>query len=533
MKKAIYSLMAVGSLALATSCSMDYEPVGSIIDEKAMVSVEDCANFRNGFYGNLRALSTGAYISYTEIQMDMFIGNITNGNRLGTLNSGDIQSNNTDIEGIWGGLYGGIGSVNFFFKYLPNVEKNLDEREAVAEAENDEATLEAIATDRLNLSRYVAEAHFTRAFFYYWLLDHYCPRYSDKYKDDKYGLPIVTDYFPTASKDYYPDRSTLNETYKFIEDELTDAYNGLKAFEESDSELATEAIAQNSPYLSSWAVRALQARLALIKGDYATAQKYAQEVIDCRKYPLATSKNYKKMWTQDTGTEVIFRPISTSSELGISSTGSAWIGTSQYVADYLNVEEIAGEGPQFLYQTGDIRYSSFIGSRKIRTEYGLINSPVFLKFPGNGSLIPDGSDANMMNMPKVFRTSEMYLIVAEAAAEQNQPTVANNMLETLRKNRISKYSHTDLNGDALIKEVRKERLRELIGEGFRMSDLRRWQQGFTRHVSAYTNYPQATTILVPADNNVTYTDDDPRFVWPIPSAEMKVNPNITNQNPGY
>lgn len=528
MKKILYSVLGLGCL-LATSCNMDLEPVGTIPDTEAIRDANDCFSFRNGFYNRLRSLSTGGYISYTEIQMDNFIGLISNGNVLGPINNGIILSGDSDIESIWGGLYSGVADVNFFFEKAEAIINDL--------ADNPESV-----QDVQDIKRYIAESHFMRAYFYYWLLDHFCPAYTNANKGEKVGLPIVTVYNPTAKKDGYPDRSTLDETYKFIEDELELAYNGLLEWEslenvEVDGETINhkEAVTPMSPYLCTWTVRALQARLALLKGDNKAAAKYAKDVIDSGVYKLATRVDYKSMWTNDQSKEIIFRPLSTTSELGIASTGGAWISSNDYGASYIPVPYVALQGPTGLYEDGDVRYTTFIGSRNLQVEGALVKAPVFIKYPGNPSLNTVSGTNSLLNMAKPFRLSEMYLILAEASMEDGDETTANDCLRTLSKNRYaSTHVYTDQSGEALRTLVRKERLRELIGEGFRMSDLRRWQQGFNRSDVNYTNYAGAGEVTTVAGRTVVYQDDDYRYTWPIPSAEIQVNPHLAGQqNRGY
>jgi len=502
---------------------MDLEPVGSIPDDKAFETINDVEYFRNGFYNRVRSLSTGGYVSYPEIQMDQFLGTAINGNRIGSLNNGTIASNDGDIESIWAGLYSGIADCNYFLERAPK----LVEDGKVVEEE-----------DVQQLNHYVAESRFIRAYFYYWLLDHYCPLYNDENKDKKLGLPIVTVYYPTAERNYYPERSTLAETYKFIEDELEESRKALEEWEAMPNVEGSEidhkaACVPMSSYVCSWTVKALQARIALNKGDYATAKAKAQEVIDSKVYRLTTRANYKKMWTNDNSNELIFRPISTAQELGIASTGSAWLSPSNYQADYIPVPYVATTGPTNLYEAKDIRHEVFVGERSLLVEGALIKAPVFNKFPGNSTL-QTTSTPNIMNMAKPFRLSEMYLIVAEAAAETGDAATANSMLETLRKNRILSYSHTDYTGDKLVQQVRLERNRELIGEGFRMTDLRRWGLGFNRADDVYPDYPQAGSITNLSSRNVVYQEGDHRYTWPLPATELQTNPQISNQqNPGY
>ena len=85
-------------------------------------------------------------------------------------------------------------------------------------------------------------------------------------------------------------------------------------------------------------------------------------------------------------------------------------------------------------------------------------------------------------------------------------------------------------------QIRNERYKELIGEGFRMSDLRRWGLGFTRTCD-YTTLglsPTLNSFIQPNSLNVTYTPGYYMYVWPIPQAEMDVNPQLKgHQNTGY
>lgn len=78
---------------------------------------------------------------------------------------------------------------------------------------------------------------------------------------------LVTKYNPTGDVDAYPSRSSLDATYALIESDLEAAYSGLKEYETVDA----SNVAPNAIYLSSHAVAAMQARVALVKGDYETA----------------------------------------------------------------------------------------------------------------------------------------------------------------------------------------------------------------------------------------------------------------------
>lgn len=504
MKKIFLSLLLVGSLL--TSCDMDKTPYGSLDDSSAIQSMNDVRRFRNGIYSSLRSLNTGGFVAYPEIQMDMFHGVVDNGNRVGLFSNGNILSNDGDIESIWLGLYTRINSANYLIEKVEAMKGSAELTEA----------------EQVELARYEGEAKFARAFYYYWLFDHFCESYTaEKATAAAKGLPLVTVYNPTGDSSQYPGRSTMNETFELIENDLTDAYNAIVAYETTDA----SNVVPEAPYASSYAVMALQARVALLKGDNATALTKAEAVIDSRVYTLATPDNYLSMWTDDTSSEIIYRPVMTASELG-SSTGNVFLSTNGDMADYIPTFDMLA-----LYDEGDVRFDAFFAPWLLNVEGASCAAYVFVKYPGNEALLT-GATPNYMNMPKVFRLSEMYLIAAEAALATNE-TKANQYLNDLRAQRIVGYEAGSYTGVTLRDQIRSERLKELIGEGFRMSDLRRWGLGFARNPEHPEN-PAIESIVVAAGAALSYQAGDHRFVWPIPTAELESNPQMAGQqNPGY
>ena len=238
---------------------------------------------------------------------------------------------------------------------------------------------------------------------------------------------------------------------------------------------------------------------------------------------------YANLWSKDEGTEVLFRPFMSSTELGNATGATCFLTDNEESAWYIPTQEML-----MLYDEGDIRFDAFFTVYKSLKSNGLtVAAYVFNKFPGNETL-KTGTQRNFVNMMKPFRLSEQYLIAAEAAANSNDATKANKYLNELRANRIQGYEAENLNGNALVKAVRTERLKELIGEGFRLSDLRRWGEGFTRDGSYDAINPKVEECFVVAGRFVSYPADDYRFVWPIPATEIQSNPQLDGQqNPGY
>jgi len=523
MKK-IFLAVALTVGMLFTSCDMDTEPQGVQTDKDGVSTYIDCEAARLGVYSGMRSFGTGAYVYLTELQMDMFIGTITNGNRNGNISRGEIYANDQDIEAVWANVWSRIGNVNFF---IDKAQKLLDGGALTA-------------NETANVNGFIGEAKFARAMYYLYLFDHYCQSYtSAKAEQPGLGLPLVTKYDPSPSRKQYPSRSTMKATFELINKDLEDAFDALVEWEAAGH---TTGIAQNSPYLSSYAVSALQARAALLSQDWQTAIDKAEDVISAGEWTLTAYAQYPTLWKNDQGSELIFCPyvssIADDEAGGISSTGNAWLQSNMQECDFLpsymncmslfdmTTVDIAGSK-----YPKDIRLASFF------EVWGLVyhgitsNAYVFSKYPGNPTF--NITSQVYKNMPKILRLSELFLIKAEAAFELGDEDTANEALNDLRKARILQYTTEFYSGNELRDEIRLERTKELIGEGFRMSDLRRWGLGFKRN-PAYPISSGVVRLFGEVEKNLEYQPGDHRFVWPIPQGEIDVNPQLKGQqNPEY
>lgn len=527
--------IAVASVGLmSASCSMDLEPIGSIIDTKGLESYSDVYGFRNSLYIASRSLNTGAFYPYAEIQADMFNGITMNGNRGGTIANGNISSADSDFENYYAALYTYINYTNYMLEHAPAVQETYA-------AENETETAELVAS-------YIAEAHFFRGYFYAVLFDRYSPLYTSERANMPYGACLVTEYYPTAERSKYPPRSTMDETIAFIKDEFDQALTGLLHYESLGNQENLEPMAC---YISSNAVKAMQARFALWIGDYDTAYTKAMEVINSGLYPLAGSASldagkkwadvvaeYQNMWKYDNASEIIYMPYESTSELS-GAYGSTWISTESDRADYIPTPSCIAmfkeAGGAALLGYNDMRYEVFLEERELATGgYGDVKTMNFVKWPGNPDLQPT-SAVNLMNKAKVFRTSELYLIAAESALQKGNTSEANTLMNTFLKYRVRNYKEETYSTNDLIDLVRSQRAKELIGEGFRLSDLRRWKMGFTRANEGSYDNSTVDKIIVASSLLVTYTTDDYRYTWPIPASEFTMNPQLTTamQNPGY
>ena len=105
---------------------------------------------------------------------------------------------------------------------------------------------------------------------------------------------------------------------------------------------------------------------------------------------------------------------------------------------------------------------------------------------------------------------ELYLTIAEAEAAQGNYAAAKEALGTLLAARYTDFDAASLPTDAsLVTRIRTERNKELIQQGFRWYDARRWGEKISVSAGAYKNF------------------DIAQFVYPIPANEINAGYGVT------
>lgn len=507
MKKNIFGIL-VCSLALF-SCNMELTPEGEIHDEEALESIEDFESFTRGLYAMARSFTSGDNVVLSDIQLDDFHAVIGNGNRRMDFYNGSILPSTGEIAAIYSSYYAGIAEINFF---LDHAESKLADGTFAGE-------------DAATLSRCVGAAHFLRAYCYASLADKYCGSYRNAadIEEEGTGLSLQLSYAPTADNSKYPGRSSLKVTYAQILSDLGKALEETTAYEEaSDTEPRS-----NSIYITSDAVKALTARVHLTMGNAQRAFALADEVIATNRYPLTDRNSFAKLWTDDEGSEILWLVDADYTYHG-SATGDAFASNTTK-SDYLPTKECI-----FLFDENDIRWTTWFDEKEYQDGDTKILMCRFMKYPGNPDLYATGASSNFVQKGKPLRSAELYLIAAEACQDMGDEQKAIQYLSALETTRIKGSQVAKriaaLSGTALRDEIRDERHREMIGEGSRLADLKRWQSGFTRG-EIYENHEG---LIISNYMNQHYDADDYRFLWPLPQHELDTNPQVRGQqNPGY
>lgn len=496
MKKISYLITVLGMGLGLASCDLSITPDTDVAgpDAGKLVYVE---GLRNGVYNKFTIASSYVFMRYPEYYTDTFNETSNSGNRGGFFSRWMLNSSDQDVNDIWSNYYEAVALINF------TIEKA--EEAAVNEPDNAE-----------QLAYYKAELTFLRAYIFHQLALRFCEDYEPAKASTQLGVPTPTTYDPTAQLN----RGTLESTYKQINEDIKAA--------EAIIDTPGEA---NSAYVTKDAVTALKAQVALQMHDYGNAILYAKSLYTA--YPLIKTKaDMEKMWMQDSSSETIF-------QLSLAKTTLGLIDNVTYDYSYGSWDAKAGHfvyAPAYvpgkwvcdLYDPKDYRYETLIGPSYIKGIDGGNTNPGWLmvKLTGNRDLFSSANVLTYKNMPKIFRVAEMYLIEAEAQYRNNGDALT--PLNALREARgLDKVSST---GDALFQDIKDECVREFIGEGRRLFDLKRWHEGFTRS-------PQAACIDLLAGGtsvyNMTVAASNLQWVWPIPQEELHNNPQFGDQNLGY
>jgi len=159
------------------------------------------------------------------------------------------------------------------------------------------------------------------------------------------------------------------------------------------------------------------------------------------------------------------------------------------------------------YDDNDLRKSSFFDFRTIEQEDGTVDTVWYsMKWTDIYENVP------------ILRLPEVMLNRAEALANLNgldEDAVA--LVNDIR-NRSELGDIDPASADELMEAIKRERMLELVHEGIRVNDLRRWRA----EEIGNSNPTNEFTVPWNADN----------MLLPIPQRETDVNDNLT-QNPGY
>lgn len=366
----------------------------------------------------------------------------------------------------------------------------------------------------------LAQAYFIRAYANFEMLLYFC---TDVRDDNALAVPVI-DFIPGLT--IQPRRDTAGDVWAYINSDLDTAASLIEAGNDDVT------------FVSDDAITALRARMAMERGEYPSARLLAEGLL--AEYPLADRDDYFDMFRDNSNAEIILKLQRTNNDgydgqvnTGSVATGGGWAGSVFAFVDATLTGSPYFEMDRSIFDRldiNDVRYDVMVSPTSvISPDYTNDPDPV-----NNDILVIQkyfGSEGQpLMNDLKVFRSSEMLLIAAEAAAASNDLAAASNYLGDLRTARFGVAQPAPplaTQADAF-RAILEERRVELAFEGHRMKDLKRLGPvagvGIDRDPVACEIQSGACTL--PAT--------DFRFTLPIPIVEINANPGIAEQqNPGY
>lgn len=493
-----YTLLSLAAAFMVTSCDLNLIPEGSLVydPDNIITNSVDLQGFEAGVIAQFRGIAPqGVLDEPQDIMMDYFNALADYGNNYGSVHRTDqyFGADDYDTRDNWRYPYLAIRHFNIVINGAKTVPAGLEADAAIARG----------------------EAFVARAYAYLHMIRLFAKPYGASSSTDL-GLPIVLEYDQTAR----PARNTVKEVYDQIKTDLDSAAVLLKD--------VPGAIRAEKPTIDF--VNAMYARYYLDTKDYAKAGEYAVKVIESEAgYTLANdAASFAAEFVNDKGKEPILQFFGNLAEGGY--------GTHTYYADVSSDSEHGQYyRPYFIptkklaeaYEASDLRNAWLTdGTSTIFTngKWYTNEFKVFKKYPGNPAL-QGGTTPDTRHFLKPITISEMYLIAAEAYVDIDNAKSAKYLsdLQTARGATAK---------TATIENIQNEWYKETVGQGLRISCLKRWGIGFdgrpaqTGAVSAdaVVNQPNFITKSMPAT--------DFHFVWPVPKHEIQVNPNL-KQNEGY
>jgi hypothetical protein len=394
------------------------------------------------------------------------------------------------------------------------------------------------------LREIIGQAYTYRAYAYLSLVQHYAKGYLIGSPATDPGVPLL---FSSDAPYTSAPRLTVQEVYDQIKLDLDTA---ITYFEEATAR--PTGTADGKSQLNIDVAYGLKARAALNSGDWRTAADAAK--LARQNYPLMSESNWKAGFNTTLLPEVIWGSNVISTETTFFRSYFYLIGNDFNGSQNRNNPKIADKRLYNQIPDTDYRKDTFLAdapntnSSASNGEGGFTNDPNYTDINVWNAKISEIKDTygftpgqNLHPYMHVkmrqqnpgttdpddiiyMRTSEMYLIEAEAEAMLDNISAAQAALKPLGEARDSAYDPTVFaTKAALMEHIKFQRGVELWGEGFLYTDKIRWDEGIDHAADGGSG---ASQILYQAGFKQDRPSINDAWIFKIPQAEIDANPNI-------
>ena len=506
-------LMLCGSILFISGCKkfLEEQDPSNLTAESFYTIPEHAEAAIASVYADTRFFGNGAGIFSSNWQMlEAVTGTSTTetaqNSDLNNLYSLSYDGNTGHIVNWWNGLYRVIAQANLVLEKVPSITP----------------------MDDAQKKKILGEARFLRAWAYF---------YTVRLWGD---VPIVTKPQTATSEDFFPARSSQEDVYKLIVEDLIAAEAAGLAWMDATGRVSLAAVKSQlaKVYLT-------MAGFPLSKGasHYKLAADKAFEVITyananpgsinlfntyAEVHSLSTENKVEHIFELQYFADVAgnpmenmlpnFKPVTA---YGASGTGSSVPTLSFYQS----------------YEPGDLRavnqmgyfYTSYFQDGR-GAVYNLGAPYIFKHFNvvAFGSPGVDGTKRNDLNVPMI-RYAEVLLIYAEAKNEGGGPDqTAYNAFKRIRDRAqlttpaIGSYTQASFR-----EAVWKERWHEFCYEGITWFDMVRLRKVFNETTKGFDNF------VGHINKSSNQPLQDKHLLMPLGVQELLNNPNLKPQNPGY
>ncbi len=332
-----------------------------------------------------------------------------------------------------------------------------------------------------------------RGYFYFMLARTYGPTYVGN--ESKLSVPLYTVVALDGKA-----RSTVEEVYFLIENDLKEAIDLLKDYKRSSNDLVDQSVAQ-----------AFLASVYLEMGKYPEAASMAHSAR--ANYTLLNEADWMSGFYITKSNETMW---------GATMNSSISTFVANFFSHFDNTNSAGYAGGMGVYKNIDKRLYNSISDTDFRKKafVGPEGNTVYPKLPEFANI--KFRDPTIDSGSYIYlRSSEMYYIEAEAFARSGNEAQAKQVLYEITVTRDPAYALSTNSGSALIDEIILQKRIELWGEGCAWFDMKRLGIDLVRDYPG-SNHTDFGKFNISAKSS--------EFIFQIPQAEIDANPLIV-QNP--
>lgn len=481
MKLKIVSLVVLA--VIAVGCSKEkLEPIPqtALSDAVAFSDSSRCVQQVFGLYSALKSgqMYAGRYQVYQDVRGEEFINRTNNAVTAWLTWQFNLTASANEVQNLWASVYATINRSNVVIAGVNGAQIN--------------------AALKRNL---IAEAKVVRAVSYFMLMQLYARPYTD---GNGSKLGVILKLNPeTSSGNNDQVRATAAEVYNQILKDLNEA--------EAELPLTYGNAAANTNRAHRNTAVALKTRVYLNMGQWSNVVAEANKIVPTSGAYRAASgvtnelvANVATVFNNPTNAEMILSMPFTSQDVPGTQNGLGWYynpgpnGGGEFALN-LTAPGIAANAE---WRTTDARRN-------------------FLVVSGGQTWLSKWPNPNNAADPSpVIRYAEVMLNLAEGLARGAAGTSVDSralaILNAVRKRSDASFpDFAPADKNALVNLILTERRIELLGEGFRTSDIARTNGSFPAKGAVGAVAPSAD-----------------QYIWPISIAELLVN-KACQQNPGY